>query len=134
MTILSAAEAAALLHISRSTLLRRTKKGTYTATRTGTGKYDPITYTYAGLGLVEPVAEPTPEPAPAPTPAPQPAPQPQPQPEPQPEPVTDDVIWVESLDPSKDVGFSGTVEGRTAEQRATAFRLQVAAQRRRRGF
>lgn len=59
---LSRKEAAALLYISDSTLLRRTKAGQYTATRTGEGQFGKLSYTYEGLGLVEP----TPEPEPAP--------------------------------------------------------------------
>ena len=63
-------EAAALLQISPRTLERRLKAGVYQCTRTGTGKYDPITFTYADLGLAEPTPKPvetiasTPEPSP----------------------------------------------------------------------
>jgi hypothetical protein len=51
---LTKAEACALLHISESTMTRRLKAGRYTCTRTGTGKYDPITFSYADIGLREP--------------------------------------------------------------------------------
>jgi hypothetical protein len=62
MTTLSKAEACAILHISESTMTRRLKAGRYTCTRTGTGKYDPIRFSYADIGLMEPVVEPIAEP------------------------------------------------------------------------
>lgn len=55
---LSKADACALLHISESTMTRRLRAGRYTCTRTGTGKYDPITFSYADIGLTEPTPEP----------------------------------------------------------------------------
>jgi hypothetical protein len=57
MTQLSKADACALLHISESTMTRRLKAGRYTCTRSGIGKYDPITFSYADIGLTEPVAD-----------------------------------------------------------------------------
>jgi hypothetical protein len=57
MTTLTKAEACALLFISESTMTRRLKAGRYTCTRTGTGKYDPVTFTHEQLGLTAPVAE-----------------------------------------------------------------------------
>lgn len=62
MITLSRKEAAALLWISDSTLLRRTKSGQYTATRTGEGQFGKLSYTYAGLGLAEPTPAPEPQP------------------------------------------------------------------------
>jgi len=59
MTTLTKSEATALLRISDSTLTRRMKKGVYTFTR-GDGQFDPVLFTYEGLGLVEPTSEPTP--------------------------------------------------------------------------
>jgi hypothetical protein len=70
MTTLSKAEACALLHISDSTMTRRMRKGVYKFTRTGSGQYAAVSFTYEGLGLVEPSPEPTPAVAEAqPTPA-----------------------------------------------------------------
>lgn len=79
MITLSRKEAAALLYISDSTLLRRTKAGQYTANRTGEGQFGKLSYTYEGLGLVEPTPEPVPEPTPVDvhvTVAPEPVPEP----------------------------------------------------------
>jgi hypothetical protein len=50
------AEACELLHISESTLQRRMKAGVYQFTR-GDGQFDPVIFTYEGLGLVEPTPE-----------------------------------------------------------------------------
>jgi hypothetical protein len=50
----SKAEAAAMLHISDSTFTRRLKAGRYIGTRDGEGQFAPLTFTFAGLGLVEP--------------------------------------------------------------------------------
>jgi hypothetical protein len=74
MTTLTKAEAAALLHISESTLQRRIKAGIYSCTRTGEGQYAPITFTYADLGLTEPTP-PTPEREPTPRVEVQPVPE-----------------------------------------------------------
>ncbi len=57
MTQLSKADACALLHISESTMTRRLKAGRYKATKQGDGKFAPLVFTYAGIGLTEPVAE-----------------------------------------------------------------------------
>src|SRR5260370_41075206 len=57
MTTLTKAEACALLFISESTMTRRLKAGRYTATKQGDGKFAPLVFTYADIGLTEPVAE-----------------------------------------------------------------------------
>jgi hypothetical protein len=54
---LSKAEACALLHISESTMTRRLKAGRYKAEKQGEGKFAPLVFTYADIGLTEPVAE-----------------------------------------------------------------------------
>jgi hypothetical protein len=74
MTQLTKGEAAALLHISESTLQRRIKAGVYSCTRTGEGQYAPITFTYADLGLTE-TTPPTPERKPKPVVEVQPVPE-----------------------------------------------------------
>ncbi len=57
MTTLTKAEACALLFISESTMTRRLKAGRYKATKEGDGKFAPLVFTYADIGLTEPVAE-----------------------------------------------------------------------------
>jgi len=57
MTTLTKAEACALLFISESTMTRRLKAGRYKATKQGDGKFAPLVFTYAEIGLTEPVAE-----------------------------------------------------------------------------
>jgi hypothetical protein len=77
MTTLSKAEACALLHISDSTMTRRMRAGQYKFTRTGNGQYAAVSFTYEGLGLVEPtpaVAEAQPMPAVEAKPVPMPVP------------------------------------------------------------
>jgi len=67
-------EACALLHISDSTMTRRMRAGQYKFTRTGSGQYAAVSFTYADLGLVElspaVAVEVVPEPEPRPAPAP----------------------------------------------------------------
>jgi hypothetical protein len=70
MTTLTKAEAAALLYISVSTLTRRMRSGQYKFTRTGTGKWDAVTFTYEQLGLKEPMPEPVADSATRPEPEP----------------------------------------------------------------
>ena len=50
----------ALLSISPKTLERRMARGIYKFTRSGEGQYAPVSFTFADLGLPEPVPEPTP--------------------------------------------------------------------------
>ena len=78
---LSKKEACALLHISESTLLRRMKAGRYKFSKVGEGQYAKLSFTYAGIGLTEPIPEVIPlavshAPAPVPEPVQEPEPEP----------------------------------------------------------
>jgi hypothetical protein len=117
-------EAAALLHISPRTLERRMKAGVYQFSRAGEGQFAEVSFSYADIGLSEPAPPAVPVPLEVSHPAPRP------------EPVYDYptaqeqfIIWVEGPD-GKEVGFSGDVDGKTADQRAQKYRQQLAAQRR----
>ena len=111
-------EAATLLHISPRTLERRVKAGRYTCTRAGEGQYAEVSFSYADIGLSEPA--PVIIPLAISHPAPHRAAQEPEQGES--EPSVPDVIWVESIDPSKDIGFSGPDAGKRADE----YRQQVA--------
>lgn len=79
MTILTKQQASELLHISQSTLERRVKAGRYQCQpKQSDHPCERMTFSYADIGLVEPVPEPTPTPEPTVVEAPQPEPEPEP--------------------------------------------------------